>query len=75
GAYIGATASKAMRNTMLFSTIMVFLPAYYLSLPWLEDHALWFSMLMFMLARTGSMAYLASRNLRIKSNVGQTYRK
>ncbi|MEO0638107.1 MAG: MATE family efflux transporter [Bacteroidota bacterium] len=69
GAYIGATASKAMRNTMLFSTIVVFLPAYYLSLPWLEDHALWFSMLMFMLARTGSMAYLAPRNLFMKFNI------
>ena len=65
GAFIGATASKAMRNTMLFSTFVVFLPTYYVSLPYLEDHALWFAMLMFMLGRSASMGVLAKKYLRI----------
>ena len=30
GIYIGATASKAMRNSMLMATAVFFLPAYYL---------------------------------------------
>ena len=33
GIYVGVTASKAMRNTMILSTVFIFLPAFYLFFP------------------------------------------
>ncbi len=51
GVYIGATASKAMRNTLLFSTFVVFAPLYYFLFPVLGNHALWLGMVLFMLSR------------------------
>jgi MATE family multidrug resistance protein len=51
GIYIGATASKAMRNALLASTFFVFAPVYYFLNPVWENHALWLGMISFMLAR------------------------
>lgn len=51
GVYIGATASKAMRNTLLASTFLVFAPVYYFLNPVWENHALWLGMILFMLSR------------------------
>lgn len=51
GIYIGATASVAMRNAMLISTLVVFFPCYWLLLPYLGNHALWVAMLCFMVSR------------------------
>lgn len=51
GIYIGATASKAMRNTLLLSSFAVFAPVYYLLNQYWENHALWLGMLLFMFAR------------------------
>ncbi|MCG6186666.1 MATE family efflux transporter [Maribellus maritimus] len=51
GIYIGATASKAMRNTLIASTFLVFTPAYFLLNSLLGNHALWLGMILFMLSR------------------------
>ena len=51
GIYIGATASKAMRNALLASTFLVFAPVYYFLNPVWENHALWLGMILFMFAR------------------------
>lgn len=51
GIYIGATASKAMRNTLLISTFVFFAPVYYFLNPILGNHALWLGMLLFMFMR------------------------
>lgn len=51
GVYIGATASKAMRNTMLISAFVVFAPVYYFLSPRLNNDALWLAMLLFMFSR------------------------
>jgi MATE family multidrug resistance protein len=51
GIYIGATASKAMRNALLASAFLVFAPVYYLLHPVWGNHALWLAMSLFMLAR------------------------
>lgn len=51
GIYVGATASKAMRNSMLIITTVIFLPAFYLLRPYLGNHGLWLSMMVFMGAR------------------------
>ncbi len=59
GIYIGATASKAIRNTMLFASLLVFLPAWSLLMPIYGNHGLWIAFLLFMLARGVSMSLMA----------------
>lgn len=63
GIYIGATASKAIRNTMIISSIFVFLPACYLLKPHLGNHGLWISFLCFMIARGITMTFMAKKNI------------
>ena len=50
GIYIGLTASKAMRNSMIIS-LLLFLLSYYLLADSLGNHALWLALLIFLLAR------------------------
>lgn len=50
GVFIGLSASKAMRNTMLLAAVFAFLPAWALTLSW-GNHGLWFALCCFMLAR------------------------
>jgi len=50
GVYVGATRAKEMRNIMVFSTIFVFLPAWYFLQP-LGNDGLWLAFLLFMGAR------------------------
>lgn len=54
GIFIGATLSREMRNTMLFSTVFCFLPAWY-GFRALENHGLWLALLIFLAARGLSM--------------------
>ena len=61
GIYIGATAARAIRNTMLFSSVGVFLPASLLLMPHFGNHGLWISFLMFMVARGLSMTLMAKK--------------
>ncbi len=58
GVYIGATASRAMRNALLISTILVFTPVYYLFYPVFGNHALWLAIILFMLARGAIQTFL-----------------
>lgn len=51
GIYIGATASKAMRDTLLGATFLVFAPVYYFLYPIIGNHALWLGMILFMFSR------------------------
>ena len=63
GIYIGATASKAIRNTMIISSIFVFLPLWYVLVPIYSNHGLWIAFLGFMLARGISMTFFAKKNI------------
>lgn len=54
GIFVGATRAKEMRNMMLASTLIVFLPAWYLLQPF-GNHGLWLSFTLFMAARGGFM--------------------
>lgn len=63
GVFIGATETTAMRNTMLASTLIVFLPAYYMGLPSLEVHALWLAMTLFMITRGLILTWYAPRRV------------
>jgi len=51
GVYIGATATPAMRNAMIVSTLLVFLPSYYLLIHPMGNHGLWLAMMLFMASR------------------------
>ena len=51
GIYIGVTASKAMRNSLLISSVFVFIPVYLLLVEKFENHALWLAMILFMASR------------------------
>jgi MATE family multidrug resistance protein len=57
GIFIGATASKGMRNTMIISTVIFYLPVYYILKPQLGNHALWLALMTFMISR-GLFMYL-----------------
>ena len=61
GIYIGATAAKEIRNTMMIASLMVFLPAWYVLMPLYGNHGLWIAFLLFMLARGVSMTVMAKR--------------
>lgn len=63
GIYIGATASKAIRNTMIISSIMIFLPMWYFMTPLWNNHGLWIAFLGFMIARGVSMTFFAKKNI------------
>lgn len=63
GIYIGATASKAIRNTMIIATIFIFLPSWYLLMPKFGNHGLWIAFLCFMTARGVAMTIMAKKNI------------
>jgi multidrug resistance protein, MATE family len=59
GIYIGATAGKAMRNSMLISSIVVFFPAYYILQMYIGNHGLWLAFILFMISRTITLWVMA----------------
>ncbi len=61
GIYIGATATKAMRNSMLIATVGTFLPVFYVSFEALGNHSLWLAMTLFMVTRGILLGVLAKR--------------
>ena len=50
GIFIGATRGRELRNAMLFSTFIVYLPCWYL-LQGLGNHGLWLALMAFFIAR------------------------
>lgn len=65
GIYIGVTASRAMAITMLISTILFFFLPFYLLQPIIGNHAIWISMLGFMLCRSVSQGVWLKRVIRV----------
>ncbi len=63
GIYVGATASKAMRNSMVIITTLIFLPAYYLLEPVLGNNGLWLAMMLFMGARGVFLGLMAKKEV------------
>lgn len=56
GIFIGAVKGKEMRNSMLFSTFAIFLPAWFL-LQFLDNHGLWVALMLFFIARGLSLGW------------------
>jgi len=63
GVYIGATATSAMRNSMLIATILFFAPVYYIVEPYTGYHALWIAMTSFMVVRGVTLTLFAKKEL------------
>jgi multidrug resistance protein, MATE family len=63
GVYIGVTASKALRNAMLISTFLIFLPTYHFLEPVIGNHAIWLAMMLFMVSRGLMLTALANRSI------------
>ncbi len=63
GIYIGATKTKPMRNSMLISAFVVFLPIYFLTKSFLGNHSLWFALTMFMAVRGLILTLTAKKNI------------
>jgi MATE family multidrug resistance protein len=63
GIYIGATKTQAMRNSMLFSAFVVFLPTYFLTRNYIGNHALWLALTLFMIVRATTLTFLARKNI------------
>ncbi|MCE9686106.1 MATE family efflux transporter [Shewanella sp. AS16] len=61
GVYIGAAKGSIMRNSMMFSTLLVFFPGWYL-LQAQGNHALWAAMCAFMLSRSLTLGWHYQRN-------------
>ena len=62
GVFIGATASRAMRNAMLGCPTVFFL-AYLVFYPLFQNHGLWLALTLFMVARSVSLTLLAPRHV------------
>ena len=62
GVYVGATRAREMRNIMLISTFIVFLPAWYL-FQGLGNHGLWLAFMFFMASRGIGMHIVYRRRL------------
>lgn len=63
GIFIGATASAGMRNSMLISTLLVFVPVYFIAKPFLHNHGLWLALILFMISRGITQTLIARRGL------------
>lgn len=63
GIYIGAMRTRAMRNSMLVSSLMIYLPSVFILFPKIQMSGLWISYLLFMTARGVTLTLLASKEM------------
>lgn len=61
GIFIGATATEAMRNSMIVATLVVFLPAYIIGVHYVGNHAIWLALTLFMVARGVTLTFYAPK--------------
>lgn len=63
GIYIGATATAPMRNSMIISSFIIYLPVFYILAPFYGNHALWIAMLAYMISRGVTLLVFAKKHL------------
>jgi MATE family, multidrug efflux pump len=63
GIFVGVTASANMRNAMLISTFLIFLPAYFILHHYFYNHGLWAAFLLFMIARFVTLSIYAPKSI------------
>ncbi len=62
GVYVGATRAREMRDIMVFSALLVFLPAWFVTQAF-GNHGLWFAFLLFLASRGVGMHIFYRRKL------------
>jgi MATE family multidrug resistance protein len=62
GVFVGATRATEMRNIMVLSTVVIFLPSWY-ALQFLGNHGLWLAFILFMASRSVGMHYYYRKRL------------
>lgn len=62
GVFVGATRAREMRNSMVVSTFVIFIPAWFL-LQSLGNHGLWLAFMIFMASRGIGMHYYYRRRV------------
>lgn len=68
GIYIGATATKAMRNSMLFCSFAIFLPCAILLHNYIGNHGLWMALTIFMITRGITLTFCAKHHIYALAN-------
>ncbi len=63
GIFIGVTASASMRNAMLISTFLVFIPSYFILHHYFYNHGLWAAFMIFMIARLITLSVFAPKSI------------
>lgn len=63
GIFIGVTASASMRNAMLISAFLIFLPSYFILHHFFFNHGLWAAFMLFMIARFISLSIYAPKTI------------
>lgn len=58
GVFIGITAARQMRNSMLIAVFVVFFPVWFLFNSQWHNHALWLAFIMFLLARGVTQTFM-----------------
>jgi len=61
GVYVGAMAAKAMRNSMLISSLLIFFPLYFILQPYLGNHGLWIAFNAFLFSRGAILHFQAGK--------------
>jgi MATE family multidrug resistance protein len=61
GIFTGCTATAAMRNTMIIASLLIYIPLNYLLIGPLQNHGLWLSLMIFLIARGMIMTMYAPR--------------
>jgi MATE family multidrug resistance protein len=56
GVFVGATRAREMRDIMIISTVLIFLPAWY-AFRFLGNHGLWLAFMLFLASRAIGMHY------------------
>ena len=64
GLFLGLTAGRPLRNSMVASTLLVFMPLAITAVRLGSNHLLWLAMVGFMVTRTASLGW-AERGLRL----------
>jgi len=62
GVFVGATRAREMRDIMLISSFLVFVPAWY-AFSFLGNHGLWLALSLFLAARGAGMHYYYRRRV------------
>jgi len=65
GVYIGATATREMLISMALSTLVIFLPIYYLTHNVLGNHSIWLALTVFMIIRGLTLTLFSKRLIQL----------